>query len=450
MEQIKKPNGMYLSVLGNAKQSGGDYRLSQYSVCQHVDDGYLLYNTLTREIVLLTDEEYEHVLETEYLRRNWFVVPKELDELIAAKRLIWFNRTMKKETGNITTYTILPTTDCNARCFYCFELGHARKYMSDEMAVKTVDYIANHCGGNEVLLRWFGGEPLYHYRAIDIICDELQKRGIPYTSKMISNGYLFNEELISKCINNWNLSQVQITLDGTQEVYNRCKAYIYKEGNPYQIVMGNIQRLLDQNLKVIIRMNMDFHNISDLRELTDELGLRFGNCRNLYLYPYLIFDSKVSWDQRYSLEQWEILYSELEKLIQKQIDLGFYAFRCRRVKNSLPVHHCIADSDHAVVILPDGNLCSCENYTDNSFFGHIDSAEIDQSVIASWRVHDEISECSTCFYFPDCIRLKKCTDEVKCNMFERNLRLHETQRAVINEYILWKKHRASEESIEIE
>lgn len=69
-------------------------------------------------------------------------------------------------------------------------------------------------------LAWFGGEPLYNAQVIDLICNDLVERGIGYESSMISNGFLFDEKLIKRAAELWRLRQIQITLDGTEGVYN--------------------------------------------------------------------------------------------------------------------------------------------------------------------------------------------------------------------------------------
>lgn len=58
--------------------------------------------------------------------------------------------------------------------------------------------------------------------------------------------YLFDGATVEQAVSHWKLKSVQITLDGTEEIYNRSKAFIYKDGkSPYQVVLANIQRLLD-------------------------------------------------------------------------------------------------------------------------------------------------------------------------------------------------------------
>ncbi|MEI3172875.1 MAG: radical SAM protein [Lachnospiraceae bacterium] len=135
-----------------------------------------------------------------------------------------------KEPEHITSYTIFTTTDCNARCFYCYEMGRSRIPMSDETAHKAAAYIAAHCGGEKVHLHWFGGEPLFNKQVIDIICTDLAEKGIVYESMIISNGYLFDGATVEQAVSHWKLKNVQITLDGTEEIYNRSKAFIYKDG----------------------------------------------------------------------------------------------------------------------------------------------------------------------------------------------------------------------------
>lgn len=47
---------------------------------------------------------------------------------------------------------------------------------------------------------------------------------------MTSNGYIFNDELVEKAKNEWKLKNIQITLDGTRDVYNKAKNY-YSEND---------------------------------------------------------------------------------------------------------------------------------------------------------------------------------------------------------------------------
>ena len=290
MKIISEANQTVLKILKRFRKQAACTRLLQYCVEEWAEDGVLLFNLLTRELVLLTAEEYENLLANEYLREHWFTVPEEAKDKEYADLVRWVLSTQKKKTEAITGYTIFTTTDCNARCFYCFELGRSRVPMSEETALKTVQYIKEHCKGEKVRLAWFGGEPLFNQAAIDTICAGLHHEGIEFTSTMTTNGYLFDEALVQRAATDWNLKKVQITLDGTEAVYNRIKAYIHREGSAYRRVLGNMKHLLDVEVKVSVRLNMDMHNAENLLELVDELAEEFAGRKGLYVYAHHIYD----------------------------------------------------------------------------------------------------------------------------------------------------------------
>lgn len=438
MEQIIKPNGAIMEILGKAKSAASGYRLIKYCVSAQVEEGTLLFNLLTREMVLLTPEEYAGAIESDYLRQQWFVIPKELDEKKNVGLVRWICANSCKKKEHITGYTILTTTDCNARCFYCYESGCSRVTMTEETAVKTANYIKDHCGGQKVTLTWFGGEPLVNYSVIDLICERLRAEGIEYESLMISNGYLFGDEIVEKAMNSWNLKKTQITLDGTEQVYNRSKAFVYKEGSAYQVVLGNIARLLKAGIDVNIRLNTDFYNVDDLMVLADELVERFPDQKGLHVYTHLIFNGDTPWDERYTLEQWNRLYDAQKRLGDKLLANGLTAMKYYGVRRKLPTVQCMADSDEAVVITPSGHIGRCEHFSESELVGHIDSDVYDQSVLNSWKTREqEIPECDDCFYYPECIRLKKCPTIMPCIDLERAVLRRRTELSMINEFHHW-------------
>ena len=60
---------------------------------------------------------------------------KEYSDLV---KWVWSNR--QKKGKEITSYSIFTTTDCNARCYYCFEMGRSRMPMNQETALKVVQF----------------------------------------------------------------------------------------------------------------------------------------------------------------------------------------------------------------------------------------------------------------------------------------------------------------------
>ena len=445
MQIISQANETVVTLLKRFQKTSDQTRMMKYCAHMPVDEGILLFNLLTRELVLLTQEEFSQATQLEYLKSHWFAVPEETDEKELASFVRWVLKTRQKKDGCISGYTIFPTTDCNARCFYCFELGRSRMPMSQETALKVVQYIKNHHGDKDVHINWFGGEPLFNQAVIDTISEGLRQAGIQYKSSMTSNGYLFDADTVRKAAENWNVQNVQITLDGTEAVYNKTKAYIYRQGNPYQIVMSNIERLLDAGIYVVIRMNMDLYNAEDLLKLSEELGQRFGNRRNIHAYVRHIFGDNQPIAERHDAQGWEVREEALKR-IEERLAAWNLAHK-DGVSKSIKVAYCKADCGHAVTILPDGSIGLCEQFSESEFIGHIDREGFDQTVVDSWKqTMPEIPECADCFYYPECINLAKCANTKICFLQQRQWILRQTQQQMLNEYRRWQTHTPAEDS----
>ena len=437
MKIISAANKTVLTILGDPKE-GTNYRMLHYTVELPVDDGMLIYNLLTKEMVLLTQKEYEGRLESEYMRKQWFAVPVELKDKDFSTKVRWVEKMRRKKEQAITSYTILTTSDCNARCFYCFELGWKRMPMTEETAKQTLEYIKKHCGGKKVRIMWFGGEPLFNMEPMDIISQGLRDAGIEYVSAVVTNGYLLDEKALDKAKNLWNMRQVQIALDGTEEVYNKIKAYIYKGVNPYQVVMRNIGLALDAEVPISIRLNMDLSNHQDLMDLVDEMAQRFKDKKGLSIYGHHLFKSGVASAELHSAEDWIKRETAMDQLEQK-IE-GYGLMLKGGISKSIKVTHCMADSAHSVVVHANGDLGNCQQYMHTDVFGHVGSDEVNMEMINSWREQaPEIPECATCFFYPNCLELKKCASSSVCFQQVRETKLRRTMLQMTNEYEKWRK-----------
>lgn len=427
-----------MSMLRKRCASGPSYRMLKFIIEKEVEEGHLLFNTFTKELLLLTREEYDNRMENEHLRRNWFVVPENTDEhgLVKLSRLIMASQ----QEACISHYTILTTTECNARCFYCYERGCAKLTMDEETAQKTAEYIIKNHGGHKVVITWFGGEPLCNMQVIDSICERLQAAGVEYKSKIYSNGYLFDDDVVNKAVNTWKLDSLHITLDGTEKVYNKTKAFIYKTGSAYQKVMQNIERLLAAGIGVTIRLNIDLHNADDLMGLVDELTARFGDQKGVDVYAFPIFDDNVPQLERYSEEKLDLLNEKLIS-IKDKIEKGMMRSNSSRIDTKVSYNCCTADNDHAIIVMPDGNLTPCNHK--GEYIGHVASEEVDTDLIASWKeLCEELPECRDCAIYPGCIRLKKCTNPLSCVESFRGFKRRNAERAMIKELGYWKNANA--------
>ena len=398
-----------------AKKEDTPYRLMHYVVQQEVEEGVLLYNTLTCAMALVTHEEAKNLTAVEGLIEHRFLVPVDHDDKKFCKIVKFGAKAMQKRPKGIRSYTIVTTTGCNARCAYCFEQGVKPVHMTMETAEKVAQYIISHRGEHEeVKIRWFGGEPLYNFKVMDLICTRLKENGIKYYSNIITNGYLFSDRLVEKARHLWNIKKVQVTLDGTEENYNRIKAYIHTNGaNPYQRVMESIKRLLEAKIPTVnIRLNLDYDNLVDIRALTKECGDRFNGYDNFYIYFSLLYEYKEN--EKKALQR-KAVFDEKAKLETMVQDMGLKRAISYDKKEGIILNQCMVDSGDAIMIVPDGHLGLCEHYLDSHFIGHIDSDDWDQEEVKWSREYwEEIPECDTCPLYPRCYRLKICSNLNVC------------------------------------
>ena len=146
MQIIQPANPIIPEVIGRQKTQKGPYRLLKYTVQHPVDEGMLLYNVATRSMVLLSPEEQQNLLENEQLIQEWFLVPEVFDDKKFWLQIKKTATLFQEKKRGIRLYTIFTTTDCNARCFYCFEKGQKRIHMSPETVQKVAQFIMDNMG----------------------------------------------------------------------------------------------------------------------------------------------------------------------------------------------------------------------------------------------------------------------------------------------------------------
>ena len=417
-------------------REGEPYRLMPFVVWQPVEEGLLLYNVLTRAVVLLTPEEArtmeEDVAAVPELVAKWFAVPSFFDDRNLAREVRAVGKMLEKQPKGISGYTILTTTDCNARCFYCCEKGRRKIPMTDRTARKAAEFILRNNPGEKVHLRWFGGEPLYNKGVISLICGLLRDAKVDFQSSMVSNGYLFDDETIDEAVGLWNLKKVQITLDGTEEVYNRSKAFIYAEGSPYRRVLENLHRLLKAGIRVNVRLNIDRHNADDLFKLADILIAKHGGNKLFTVYSHSLFETGPSESAVSHTDARRRNLFETRMRLQDKLKRGMIAVD-HKLPDKLKLHRCMADSDTNILILPDGHLGKCD-FSDE-WVGDLESTERDEKKLTEFkRLREEIDACADCPFYPDCFRLTLCEEAAHCHPEEREEKLQETRQSLLSFY----------------
>ncbi len=467
-------------------------------------NGTILHNYITGETIFFDASEYREISEilknpetlkktgssadcagshTEHLIKGLFLVPEDHDDieivhqLRSALKLI----NTKKE---ITSFKILTTTDCNARCFYCYEAGIGKSYMSSGIADKVTDYIIKRSGGKKVTLAWFGGEPLLGTDIIDHICSRLTEDGMEYISVMTSNGYLFDPEMIERAVKNWHLNNIQITLDGTENVYNRIKSYVdinrkhevlpevkdensepgpdgfrreqdIKKTSPFMRVTENIRALASKGVRVNVRLNLTKDNFRDLLELVDflsDLADTLPDRKKLNVYASPLFEDMKN-DDAFK----EKLIKNTDELTEKirKKDLESRSYKALKLR----ISGCMADNDAHRGISPLGDIIKCEHHIYDKTIGKLENLPQEKSLcdmpadgscmasesqdncccykedpfmIKEWKTPMESGDiCMDCPLFPTCYRLKNCPVSHICSPSEKQQQIRKNENLII-------------------
>ena len=421
------------------------FRKSSFCYEIEVEGGYLFYNTLTKELLFIDENDDKDYVKRE-LFKKWYYVPSEFDELKFVDDIRDVLNFTQCQAKGFEGYIILPTTDCNARCFYCFEAKSKKITMSDDIANKVVEYIdRSRCKeSKELSITWFGGEPLYNQNAIDIICAGLKDKGIGYNGFMISNAYLFDKLIIEKAKELWHLYKVQITLDGTEKIYNKVKAYKNKDKNAFERVLKNIDILLDSKIHVSVRLNIDAYNMKDVKQLINELAYRYKGKKGLSVYSHTLFEDDYRCNLKRTNERRKEICDFQRELETDIVSLGLNSTPYT-VKKKFMNRLCMADSPNSIVVLPDGHLTKCEGCIDGDYVGHIDNEKLDEDMLAYYGAHcEKLEECKTCLLYPECIRLKVCHESSTCHKEFRDKKILDMKDSIVNLYHSYLKKKRNE------
>lgn len=211
-----------------------------------------------------------------YLVKRGFLIKENSDEY-RRFQLAFGRHHYRSDSLNLT---LLSSEDCNFRCRYCYE-DFARGTMQPwvrEAIKKLIEQKLPEL--RQLLISWFGGEPLYGFEAIEELApfflEKAKEHSVPLFSHMTTNGYLLTPDVAEKLLS-WRITGFQITIDGTpaNHDYNRPT----RDGRrTFSTIFGNLQALhqRDEEFSVDIRVNVDKRNYPQIGEFLDSVAEEFA------------------------------------------------------------------------------------------------------------------------------------------------------------------------------
>lgn len=385
------------------------YKFSRYNHYGTLrDNTVLLWNYFSASVAILEQSELDHILNANDSCNDdlcmaavaqGFLVPADEDEVAKLLALRNANNFNEKRAG----FQVLPTTGCNARCFYCYEHGFQPSTMTLETADAVVSFILDYCENmDDVAITWFGGEPfvcedIMAYISSKLI-PKLDAAGKRYNASVITNASLITQENILKIVDQYRIRSVQVTLDGKGSEHLRRKGYL-DQSMTYEKVIDTISLLTNHGIKVMVRINIDRDNLDSCIEAIDDLAASSANQELLWPYASPLYSDR---NGVFCLTKSE-LNDAFEKVFRKMIDCGFI-----QTIDGLPLNFsnavCCAKMLNNYVIAPNGDISKCEHLLniEEEVVGSVFDGIRFNAALAKWTSTAVPEECLHCNYLPIC------------------------------------------------
>lgn len=276
-------------------------KLSQFNIIAKEREQYIVYNTFSTACVALNNDLYNKIFvkqdfsETEVtdsLLRNGILIEDDIDELTKIYNIR--NQIVKTNIQNIV---ILTTTDCNARCYYCFEKGIKPEKMSFVTADAVINYCQKKYKDKQLLISWFGGEPLLNFEIMQYITDKLTNDGYILHGYVTTNGSLLTPQMFSYFKEKYVDMTFQITLDALYDEYGKIKNYIdIPASQAFQRTIENIKTILLNDYRLLLRVNFLSSRVDNALVIYNKVIDLFSDYdlsnTNIYMAPLTVNNEK--------------------------------------------------------------------------------------------------------------------------------------------------------------
>lgn len=391
-----------------------EYKYSRYNVVVKDEDGFFLHNTKSGYMVQMDKMNYETFSELnkvtdnetlETFKNMGFIVYSDTDEV----EELYFNNMRMKYDSTKLHVTVQTTNMCNFSCPYCYQdhIPATFDQNSQEIFIKFIDNSISR-GINNIRIHWFGGEPTLNVDCILNIEKYLTKlqannNGLEISNYITTNGYSLDANLYKNFTEYTNIKDIQITIDGPEEIHNLTRITHSKEGT-YSRIINNIVTCLkiDSDITFTIRINLNTNNVNYISEYLTEME-KHGILTN----DRVDFSFQQTHD--FNHEKSDLYFKNkndyaksLIQVFKTIINKGL----CIPRYSSMKYCNCLFDCINTFLISPDMKLYHCSATSGTNCVGKI--SEDGEMVLYSnyySKINRNIFEkekCKECKYLPIC------------------------------------------------
>ena len=256
------------------------------------------------------------------------------------------------------------TNLCNLRCKHCYQDDFSHRYDLDWRELKK---ISNNILGT--LNQWnqtatihlTGGEPLLKQELFSLL-ENLDQSPVVEELGIITNGLLFNQDVIQRLAKFSKLKKIKVSLDGADEETNDS----IRQENTFKRVIRNISLIKKKSSFEIILM------LTVMRRNVRSLSAFYKLSKELFIDGFIIErfiplgKGRERMDEVLSKEEWRELVETLLNLFsieEKNALLSYQAFQVNfnGEEPELLGAPCVIGRD-GLCIMPEGNIFPCRRF----------------------------------------------------------------------------------------
>ena len=245
------------NIISKIKNSDKHFIVNQLS-----GNADFLENSEFEELMKLKNEEISNSEFAKKLIENGYIVD-ETEENKEFKNK-YFDFIDERDSDEIQLFLVL-NYSCNFACSYCYQDEYSNQIQepSKEIIDAFFEYLKIEFANRKKYITLFGGEPLLTSNKQKELVKHLILKANEANLELciVTNGYSLTEYV--EILREAKIREIQITLDGTQNIHDK-RRFLKGGATTFKKIVEGIDACLENQLPVNLRMVVDKENIENL------------------------------------------------------------------------------------------------------------------------------------------------------------------------------------------
>jgi uncharacterized protein len=254
-------------------------KYSKYNIFSRIkdSDNHFILNLLTGNADIVNQDEADKISlireekfpdDTEligHLAEKGYLADEAEEQKFYRKRYLDFLDDREKDEIQLF---FVPNYSCNFGCSYCYQDQYVNPsgHFTTEVADAFFEYVRQQFSGRNKYITIFGGEPLLDSANQKEIISYIVRKANDADLELcfVTNGYAL--EQYAEILNSAKIREIQVTLDGTENIHDARRS-LKGGGATFSKIVKGIDKCLVNGLNINLRVVVDKMNIDNLPDL---------------------------------------------------------------------------------------------------------------------------------------------------------------------------------------